>query len=106
MSCFGGRGALGAEQRHRKAQGTPQTAYNENTRFPRKAILEPDRTCSCLRIHYMGLGTCWGESQNEVQEFVAHAGGVGLGGHPIVVRRSLRCAKVLVWYLEKSPTEY
>ena len=32
--------------------------------------------------------------------------GVGLDGHPIVVRRSLRCARVLVWYLEVSPTAY
>ena len=76
---FWRKGALGAGQRHRKPQGTPQTAYNENPRLPRKAILEPDRTCSCLRIHYMGLGTCWGESQNEVQEFVAHAGGRARG---------------------------
>ena len=81
MSCFAGRGALGAEQRLRKLQGTPQTAYNENPRLPRKAILEPDLTYSCLRIHYMGLGTCWGESQNEVQEFVCPLG-VRAGGSP------------------------
>ena len=26
------------------------------------------------QIHYMGLGTCWGESQNEVQQFVCRHG--------------------------------
>ena len=41
-SSFSRRGALGTEQRHRKPQGTPQTAYNENLRLPRKVILEPD----------------------------------------------------------------
>ena len=109
-SCFSRRGALGTEQRHRKPQGTPQTAYNENLRLPRKVILEPDFTCSCLQIMPPeSTKRVWahaGERAKMRSRKVCLDSGVGLDGWRIVVRRSLRCARVLVGYLEVSPTEY